>query len=166
MRGQPLTGTADHVVGIAQAIHWADRHLDALLANPSIASDPLAAFGSSVSSIFLRAFATELALKALYMQEASSEPVRDHDLKVMFESLESGTQASVEQRFERIRQTKVSQGVYSGETDPLLQVLSNHKDDFERWRYPHEHAAAGLNTRPTVLNSVIEAALEEFVTRA
>ena len=158
---------ADQVaMAMARAFHWADRHLDGLLANPIIANDQLAAAGCGITSIVLRPFATELALKALYMQETGGEPKHEHDLRILFESLEPATQASVDQRFERIRQTKINQGIYTGETDPLLQVLTNHRDDFEKWRYPHEKIGVGLNTHPTVLNSVIEAALEEYLSRA
>ena len=157
---------ADQVaMTLAQAFHWADRHLDGLLANPAIASDQLAAAGCGITSIVLRPLATELALKALYMQETGGEPKHKHDLKVLFESLEPATQSSVEQRFERIRQEKINRGVYSGEIDSLLQVLTNHRNDFEKWRYLHEQTG-GLNTQPTVLNSIIEAALEEYILRA
>ena len=158
---------ADQVaMAMARAFHWADRHLDGLLANPAIASDQLAAAGCGITSIVLRPFATELALKALYMQETGGEPKHEHDLRVLFKSLEPTTQASVEQRFERIRQEKINQGIYSGETESLLQVLTNHRKDFEKWRYLHERIGVGLNTQPTVLNSIIEAALEEYVSRA
>lgn len=160
-----MTTDADHVAAVAHAIHWADRHLDGLLAVPSVASDPQAAFGASVSSILLRAFAVELALKALYMQETGGKAIRKHDLRVLFEHLSPQMQASVARRFERIRQTKVHRGVYTGETEPLLEILTAHRDDFETWRYAYEQAGSGLKTRPTALNSVIEAALEEFTSR-
>ena len=102
---------ADQVaMAMARAFHWADRHLDGLLANSAIASDQLAAAGCGITSIVLRPFATELALKALYMQETGGEPKHQHDLKVLFESLEPTTRASVEHRFERIRQEKIKLG--------------------------------------------------------
>ena len=126
----------------ARAFHWADQHLDQMLAVSIAVRDELAVLGCGIVSIVLRPFATELALKALYMQETSDEPKRTHDLKVLFESLEPATQKSVEQRFERIRQAKITKGTYSGETDPLLQVLTRHKDDFEKWRYVHERSAS------------------------
>ena len=158
--------TRDEIAMVmARAFHWADRHLDGLLADPVITADQLAAAGCGVTSIVLRPFATELALKALYMQETRGEPKHKHDLRVLFESLKPDTQASLETRFERIRQEKISRGEYSGETDPLLQVLTNHRDDFEKWRYLHDQLGVGLNTQPTALNSVIEAALEEYVSR-
>ena len=162
-----MTAQTDQVaMAMAQAFHWADRHLDQMLANPVIASDQLAAAGCGITSIVLRPFATELALKALYLQETSGEPRHVHDLKALFESLEPATQKAVEQRFERIRQAKIEKGIYSGETDPLLQVLTRHKDDFEQWRYLHEQIGFGMSTQPTVLNSVIEAVLEEYASRA
>ena len=153
-------------MAMARAFHWADRHLDGLLANPSIASDQLAVAGCAITSIVLRPFATELALKALYIQETGGEPIHKHDLKVLFESLQPTTQTSVEQRFERIRQEKINRGIYSGQTDSLLQVLTNHRNDFQEWRYLHEQIGTGLNTRHTVLNSIMEAALEEYESRA
>ena len=134
-----MIANADQVAMVmSQAFHWADRHLDGLLANPAIASDQLAVAGCGITAIVLRPFATELAPKALYIQETGGEPKHEHDLKVLFESLERATQASFEQRFERIRQEKINRGIYSGETDPLLQVLTNHRKDFEKWRYLHE----------------------------
>ena len=88
------------------------------------------------------------------------------NIRILFESLDPATQTSVDERFERIRQTKINQGIYTGETESLLQVLTNHRDDFEKWRYLHEKIGVGLNTHPTVLNSVIEAALEEYLSRS
>ncbi len=162
-----MKANADQVaMAMARAFYWADRHLDGLLANPAIASDQLAAAGCGITSIVLRPFAAELALKALYMQETGGEPKHEHDLKILFENLGPATQVSVEQRFERIRQDKTTRGVYSGETDPLIQVLTNHRNDFQEWRYLHEHIGVGISTRHTVLNSVIEAALEEYASRA
>ena len=157
---------ADQVAMVmARAFYWADRHLDGLLAQSAFANDNLAAVGCSVTSIVLRPFAVELALKALYLQETGREPKHEHDLKILFDSLKPSTQTSLEQRFEHIRQTKITQGIYTGETDPLPQVLTNHKDDFEKWRYLHETIGVGLETHPTVLNSVMEAALEEYLSR-
>ncbi len=159
--------TQDQVAMVmARAFHWADRHLDGLLANQSIASDPLAAAGCGVTSIVLRPFAIELALKALYIQETGGEPRHEHDLKVLFESLQPATQTSIEQRFERIRREKANQGVSSWGTDPLLRVLADHRNNFQEWRYLHEQIGTGLNTQHIVLIPVIEAALEEYLSRA
>ena len=151
---------------MAKGIHLAASHLDRQLAMPGIATKQLEVFGFGVSSIFLRAFAAEVALKALYMQETGSDPDHTHDLLSLFEDLKSTTQTSVEQRFERIRNDKIANGSYSGETAPLRQVLANHKNDFLEWRYLHEKLGVGANTQPLVLNSVIEAAIEEYATRA
>ena len=150
---------------MAKGIHVAARHLDGQLAMPGIENNQLEVLGFGVSSIVLRAFAAELALKALYMQETGDDPERTHNLLSLFKRLEGATQTSVEQRFERIRRQKIASGIYSGETDPLLQVLTNHKDDFVEWRYLQEKMGVGANTRPLVLNSVIEAAVEEYVSR-
>ena len=100
------------------------------------------------------------------MQETGNDPERTHNLLCLFNNLKGTTQISVEQRFERIRREKIASGNYSGETDPLLQVLANHKDDFMEWRYLHEKLGVGANTRPLVLNSVIEAAVEEYASRS
>ena len=161
-----LVNRDEAAMAMAGAFHWADRHLDGLLANPVIASDPIAAAGCGITSIVLRPFATELALKALYIQETGGEPKHQHDLRILFENLKPATRASLEQRFERIRQEKIDRGVYFGETDSLVKVLTNHRNDFEEWRYLHEKIGVGINTHPTVLNSVIEAALEEYASRA
>lgn len=111
----PLMVNANLVaIVMARAFRWAGRHLDGLLANPVIASDPLAAAESGIMWIVLRPFTEELAPKALYMQETGGEPKHQHDLKVLFESLEPTTEASVEQRFERIRQEKIATGTNSG----------------------------------------------------
>ena len=151
---------------MAKGIQEAARHLDRQFAVPGIEHRQLEALGFFVSSVVLRAFATELALKALYMQETGNDPERTHNLLSLFNNLKGTTQTSVEQRFERIRGEKIASGNYSGETDPLLQVLANHKDDFMEWRYLHEKLGVGANTRPLVLNSVIEAAVEEYASRS
>ena len=147
---------------MAKGFHAAARHLDGQLAVPGIENRQLDALGFFVSSVVLRAFATEIALKALYMDETGNDPARTHNLLYLFKELKGTTQTSVEQRFERIRGQKIARGIYSGETDPLLQVLTNHKDDFVEWRYLQEKLGVGANTRPLVLNSVIEAAEEEY----
>ncbi len=162
-----MTVSADQVAMVmARAFHWADRHLDSQLANPAIANDQLAAAGCGITSIVLRPFAIELALKALYMQETGGEPKHEHDLKILFESLKQTTQCSLEQRFERIRHEKVKLGIYSGETESLLQVLAQHRRDFEKWRYLHDLIGVGIETKPTALNSIMEAALEEYLSRS
>lgn len=156
---------ANVAMAMAKAFHWADGLLDGALANPTIANDQLAALGCGVTSIVLRPFATELALKALYIQERGIEPPHEHDLSILFASLNPATQASLEQRFDRIRQAKIGQGKYSGEEDPLPEVLFRHREDFENWRYLHEIEGEDLNIKSTTLISVIEAALEEFLSR-
>ena len=157
---------ADNVAAVmAKGFHAAAHHLDSLLAIPGIENDMLGVIGYSVSSVVLRAFATELALKALYMQETGKEQKHEHDLLFLFRRLEQTTQDSVEQRFEGIRGGKIAKGIYYGETDPLLQVLTNHRYDFEKWRYLQDQLRTSLNTQPLVLNSVIEAAMEEYTSR-
>ncbi len=148
----------------AYSFQWAYKHLDGLLANPLITNDPEAASGCFMASTLLRPFATELALKALYIQETGGERILKHDLKVLFQSLKPATQTSIEQRFERIRQDKVDRGIYSGEGGLLSQVLANHGNDFTEWRYIYEHAH-GASTKPTVLNSLLEAVIEEYQSR-
>ena len=131
----------------AYSFQWAYRHLDGLLAVPAITSDPLATSGFFMASTVLRPLATELALKALYMHETGDDPIHEHNLKILFQGLKPTTQASVEQRFERIRQDKIARGIYSGETDPLSQVLANHMNDFIEWRYIHEKLGVGTETK-------------------
>ena len=150
---------------MANAFHWVDRHLDELMADPRYTAFQPAVLGCGVASIVLRSFATELSIKALYMQENVGDAKWGHNLRELFLSLSPETQASVERRFERIRQEKISKGIYSGETEPLVEVLDTHKNDFETWRYINEHLNSDLHTRPTVLNSIIEAAMEEYAFR-
>ena len=65
---------------MAKGIQEAARHLDRQFAVPGIEHRQLEALGFFVSSVVLRAFATELALKALYMQETGNDPERTHNL--------------------------------------------------------------------------------------
>ena len=80
---------------------------------PGIENNQLEALGFGVSSIVLRAFAAELALKALYMQETGDDPERTHNLLSLFKKLKGATQTSVEQRIEHIRRQKVASTVSS-----------------------------------------------------
>ena len=150
---------------MANGFHVAAKHLDGLLGIPGIENDQIGSLGYAVSSIVLRAFATETALKALYMQETGDEPDHSHNLLVLFNKLECDTRVSVERRFERIRGEKIASRSYSGETEPLIRILANHKNDFVEWRYLQDKLGVGANTRPLVLNSVIEAAVEEYKSR-
>ena len=158
--------TADQVtMWEVYSFQWAYRYLDGLLANPLITNDPVAASGCFMASTILRPFATELAQKALYAHETGDDPAQRHNLGTLFHKLKPATRASIEQRFERIRQDKINRGVYSGETDHLWQVLANHSNDFTEWRYIHEKVSVGAHTRPTVLNSLLEAVIEEYQLR-
>lgn len=145
------------IMGVSDAFHWTAIFLDTQLAGP-IADEDISAFGCIVSSYVLRAFATEIALKAVFSMETGEKPHPKHDLSVLFDKLSHSAQTSLDMRFQRIRKTKDS---YQGETDSLLSVLSDHKNDFEKFRYPYE-SADGEQVRQLVLRSVIEAVKEEF----
>ena len=61
---------------------------------------------------------------------------------------------------------RINRGAYSGEKDPLRRVLHNHHNDFEEWRYFYEKVGKeGLHTEQLVLNSVVEAAVQEYISR-
>ena len=152
---------SDLIVAESISFHWTARFLDAQIAGP-LAENAVSALGCSISSIVLRAFAVELALKALYAKETGLKPRWWHNLSCLFSVLESSTQSSLDKRFKRIRRTKNS---YAGETDSLSTVLDEHKNDFENWRYPHDQKGQ-LHTKPLVLNSVIEAVWEEYQHRS
>ena len=157
---------ADAALAMAQGVYRSARLLDRQLALPGIERDQLGAFGYALTSIVLRAFAVELALKALYLQETGAEEKRGHDLTRLFCALKPITQNSVERRFEGIRGEKINRGAYSGEKDPLHKVLHNHHNDFEEWRYFYEKVGKeGLHTEQLVLNSVVEAAVQEYISR-
>ena len=148
---------SDLIISESILFHWTAKFLDAQLAG-LLPKDPIAVAGCGISSIVLRAFAVELALKALYAKETGLEPRWWHKLSSLFSVLETSTQNSLDVRFQRIRRTKDS---YAGETNSLSAVLDEHKNDFEQWRYPHDQKGQ-LHTKPLVLNSVIEAVLEEY----
>ena len=80
---------------MAKGIHLAASHLDRQLAMPGIETKQLEVFGFGVSSIFLRAFAAEVALKALYMQETGSDPDHTHDLLSLFEEMMGYSEATL-----------------------------------------------------------------------
>ena len=133
------------------------QYLDAQLEGP-IANERIPAAGCLLSSHVLRAFATELALKALYSKETGSEPPKNHDLSRLFGKLSPVTQTALESRFQRIRRTKLQ---YRDQTDSLSAVLEARRNDFESLRYPYENAD-GEEIRQLILRSVIEAVKEEF----
>ena len=158
-----VAGTA---ITMAQGVHRSAHLLDRQLAIPGIEREEVTALGYTVTSTVLRAFAVELAFKALYMQETGAEEKYGHDLRCLFDDLKRYTQDSVERRFEDIRRGKINKGIYSGETGSLRDVLDSHRNDFEEWRYAYEKVGSGgLSTRQLVLNSVMEASVQEYESR-
>ena len=157
---------ADAAIRMAQGVHGSANLLDWQLALPGIERKEVAALGYAVTSTVLRAFATELACKALYMQETGAEEKYGHDLLCLFDDLKPCTRDSVERRFEDIRREKINRGIYSGEKGPLRDVLDSHRNDFEEWRYAYENVGKGsLHTEQLVLNSVVEACVQEYESR-
>ena len=81
--------------------------------------------GSTLSTVILRALATELLLKALTLRKTGQpEKVRKvHDLLILFNDLDSETKEIVtaQESSQRIK--------------PVPQILEEHKKDFETWRY-------------------------------
>ena len=82
-------------------------------------------FGYTVSAVLLRAFATELMLKALsFVKTGKSRTDRNgHDLLVLFNDLDSETK-------QMIRDLEEKHGIA-----PLAKILEKHRDDFVDWRY-------------------------------
>ena len=85
-------------------------------------------WGYTVSTVMLRALATELILKALSFKKAGKyrKDRKGHDLLVLFKDLDCDTRKLVSKLAE-------AQGIM-----PLEQILGKHKDDFLAWRYVTE----------------------------
>ena len=97
--------------------------------------DAQAAFGYALSSVLLRAFATEISLKVLCYQETGELAKSDrHDLAKIFRRLRPSTQQSLDLRF-RTKRKHVGDG---GRKTTIAEVLADHTSDFDRWRYPYE----------------------------
>ena len=122
--------------------------------------DPETVVGYGVSSVMLRAFAAELAIKAMYVKETNKKHPHGHDLESLFSKLKVSTQRSIEKRFQRIQASKWS-GTAVGKSLPT--ILSEHKQDFPDWRYLHENK--NLHAEVLALNPVIEAIVEEYDSR-
>ena len=155
-----IAGSADHTIRQANSLLWAATHLQDLL-DESIQTpdhDSVDVAGCFFGAILLKAFATELALKALYWREGGCTPEHKHDLHYFFNKLEPSTQDSLERRFQRIWTVKED---YDGQPLTMSQVLKDHKDDFVRWRYIYE--GKGFNEVELIrLEPVVEAIIEEY----
>ena len=81
--------------------------------------------GYFFGAVILRAFATELTLKAISLKQ-TGQYKKTHDLLLLFEDLEDDTKKI-------IAEVADNRGIA-----PLEQILSKHKDDFVEWRYVAE----------------------------
>ena len=94
-------------------------------------------------------FACELYLKAVMIRRSTgSEYVRGHDLKQLFESLETGDRDEIRQMYEKKCPV------------PLDQLLEESGKAFEEWRYALEKAASinvtGILAFAEVLQSFVK----------
>ena len=153
-------GSADRFIGQANSLLWAATHLQDIL-DETIQTpdhDSVDVAGCLLGGIVLKAFATELALKALYWRESGRAPEHKHDLYDLFNKLEPSTQGSLERRFHRIWTAKEG---YDGQPLTMSQVLKDHKDDFVRWRYIYERK--GFNRVELIrLEPAVEAVIDEY----
>ena len=85
-------------------------------------------WGYFLSSVMLRALATELMLKALSFKKTGQYRKNrgGHDLLVLFNDLDNDTR-------EIVAAQERSHGIA-----PLEQILEKHRGDFVEWRYPTE----------------------------
>ena len=153
-------GSADHFIRQAKSLLWTATHLQDLLDETiqTPGPDSVDAAGCLLGAIALKAFATELALKALYWRESGRDPDHKHDLRDLFNNLEPSTQDSLEYRFQRIWSAKEG---YDGQPLTMSQVLKDHKDDFVRWRYIYERK--GFNRVELIrLEPALEAIIDEY----
>ena len=144
----------------ARSLLWAARHMQDLL-NVSVKvpnPDPVQATGCFFSAILLRAFAAEVALKAMYTKETGKAPQWEHNLSIPFCGLKPSTQRSLDQRFQRIRKLKAG---YDGRSQSIEQVINDHKDDFVHWRYIFERQGPS-NVDLLTLEPAVEAVIEEY----
>ena len=152
--------STDHSIRQAKSLLWAATHLqdtvDEALQTPD--HDSVNVAGCFFGAVLLKAFATELALKALYRRESGRAPEQKHDLHYFFNKLEPSTQGSLERRFQRIWTAKEG---YDGEPLTMSQVLKDHKDDFVLWRYIYERK--GFNRVELIrLEPAVEAVIDEY----
>ena len=153
-------GSTDQYIRQANSLLWAATHLqdlsDESIQTPALNSVDVA--GCLFGVVLLKAFATELALKALYWRESGRNPEHKHDLHYWFNKLELSTKESLERRFQRIWATKEG---YDGKPLTMSQVLKDHKDDFVSWRYVYERK--GFNRVELIrLEPAVEAVIEEY----
>lgn len=147
----------------ARALRWASRQMATVLevvakeANP----DPLQATGSFIARVILMAFATEVALNALGQKETREPPNSVHDLHLLFDALSDETQQRLDLRFQGIRAMR---GPRRDTAKTIAQVLDEHRDDFERWRYLYEDPE-GSSVELLDLDPAFEAILQEYASR-
>ena len=104
--------------------------------------------GSLVAGPVLLALGIELALKAwIFVTLGKSDPIRKHDLVILFGMLDSETQSLLEDAWQRGRggheilkspRKMTLKDLIQPRPSTLVEVLDHHRDLFERWRYSHE----------------------------
>ena len=108
-----------------------------------------------ISIVVLRALATELALKALYVKEMDRNAQEIHQLDRLFDDLGEITKRSVECRFQH---TQASREIGNGKK-AIRQVLTEHRDDFVSWRYLDITRISGVELPE--LKAALEAIVQE-----
>ena len=109
--------------------------------------------GKCIAAPVLFALAAELALKALYCQEAKKHEIAlTHDLERLFEELGEDTQVELEATFKESMFPKLP---------PKMQdILGKNKDVFLDWRYSFEHL--GLCCYTGELDEAISAIIKTY----
>ena len=100
----------------------------------------------------LLSFSVELALKALLEKESKwSKRFHSHDIRFLFDNLEIETQERLCQSFDER---------HSGGRG-LLEVLEDHRCDFENWRYME--SVGELYSEPDAMQGIAFALLIEYM---
>lgn len=150
----------NHAIGQSRSLLWVAQHMQNLLNTEGNQLDPnaLQITGYFLSSTILRALAAEVALKALYSQETGKEPERIHNLLRLFRKLHHTTRNSLDHRFQRIQKLR---NISRDQSNPIEQVLAEHKDDFVVWRYIL-YQGGDRHIKLLNLEPVVEAIIEEY----
>lgn len=115
--------------------------------------------GCMLAPPILRAFAAELALRAMAVKTAAPRTRRKqssprHDLLDLFDALDQSTRARIEQQFASTQPSWTSESVRS--------ILEGHKDDFNAWRYLGQRYHPGM-VKQYVYGGDLDAALRALI---
>lgn len=104
----------------------------------------------------LLGLATELALKAWQCESRKGPYDRSHDLLDLFDSLDEDTKSRLEGALPAMRLV----AKLSPERATMGEIMSFHRDAFERWRYTHE--VVRLSAQTGALNAALETLIGVF----